>query len=116
MRWAGGVGHGYGFVLRGESHFEMKDGSRAGQYGYGLSLGGKTGLRDGDEVFPERDGVEVKFAVGIGLCGLCVLRSSSLEQHSHTGDGAVLWVVGDAADRAEDGGKRGQCGKNCYCK
>lgn len=107
LRGAGRVRYGDRFVLRGESHFEVKDGRGAGEYSDGLFLRGETGLQDGDEVFAERNGIEVEFAVGVGLCRLCVLRRFGFKQNGHTEDRAVLRVVGDAADGAENGSERG---------
>ena len=64
---AGGAETVIGLILRGQLQFEVEDGGGSGKNGYRLLDGGEAGVRNGDGVFGERDGVEVKLAVRIGL-------------------------------------------------
>jgi hypothetical protein len=83
----------------------MEDGCGSGKNGYGLLDGGEAGVRNGDGVFGERDGVEMELTVRIGLGGLGEFGGLRFEDYLDVRDRAMLRIVNDASDGAEDGGK-----------
>src|SRR5712691_842554 len=112
----GGIrGHSYGLSLRSQVQLEMQNRSRAGEHGYVLLLRGERRAGNADGIVSERDSIEMKLAVPIGLGGPGVIRSFGPQDDLSVRDRAVLWIVNDAADGAEDRGERsgGDKKENC---
>src|SRR5712692_4169064 len=65
-------GNGDGLILGGELEFEVENRRGSREDDQGLFLGGKIRLRNAYRVFAERNGVEMKVAIHIGLRGLRV--------------------------------------------
>ncbi len=93
--------------------FEVENRTRLGAYGDGLLLLRKILSRHGDGVIADGNGVEFKFAVVVGLLGLGIIGIVSFQRDLSIWDGAMLRVVDDAANAAEDCGVggvgRGEC-------
>ena len=71
--------------------------------------GCEAGLGDGDDVVAERDGGEGEGAVGGGAGRLGEGGVGGAEFDVGAGDGAVLGVVNDAVELAEDRGVGSRC-------
>ena len=78
--------------------------------------GNESWVRDGEYVFAERDGVKLKFARGICLNRFRELGIAGGEGDFGVGDGAMLWVMDQAAHSAKDGGQTGCSKKASDCK
>ena len=85
----------------------MEDGSGVGGQRDGLFCCVEAGLRDGDGVVAEGEGWDGEGAVLCGGGGFGEGGVGCAEFDVGVGDGAVLGVVNDAVELAEDGGSRG---------
>ena len=88
----------------------MENWRRAGEYGDGLLVGNERGIGYVDDVLTQRHGIEVKLAGGAGLGGLRVVRGKCLKHYFDVRNRAVLWIVNDAADTAENRGESADSG------
>ncbi len=93
-----------GLLHGAELQLEVEVWCGVGGQGEGLFCCREAGLRDGDDVVAEGDGGEREGAVGDGECGLGEGGVGRAEFDVGAGDGAVLRVVNDSVDLAEDGG------------
>ena len=86
----------------------MQDGSGAGKDGDDLFFRGEGGIgcADIDGILAERNGVEMKFAVGVRLRGQMKIGRLGFQSDLSAGNRTMLWVVNDAADGAKNGGSR----------
>ncbi|SRR6266849_8286396 len=94
----------------------MQNRSRTGEHGYVLLLSGERRAGNADGIVSERDSIEMKLAVPIGLGGHGVIRSFGLQDDLCARDRAVLWIVNDAADGAKDRGERSAGDKKENCE
>ena len=105
----GGLGvDGDGVGAGNNGELEVEDGRGSGGEGEGLGLGGEARFEDLDAVVADGDGGEGEGAVGACGDALGVGGVGSVEFDVCAGDGAVLGVVDNALDAAEDLGVGGQ--------
>ena len=112
-------GDGDIFIRRGHVQLEVHDGHRSRDDNDVLRNLREALTGDADGVFAERDGIELEFAVGVGGGAFCPVRRFGFERHHGVLNGAMLWVVHNAANGAVDVGERGGGDENerngeCY--
>ena len=71
----------------------------------------EAGAGNTDGVVAQRDGVELKFAVGVGVDGLGPVRRLCLQHYHGTLNGAMLRVMHYSADGAIDVSKSSNAGE-----
>ena len=78
-RWCNGFrltgvgGNSDGLVLRWKLEFQVENWRSAREYGDRLLVGHERRVGYVDDIFAQRDGVEVKFPGGVGQCGLRIV-------------------------------------------
>ena len=87
----------------------MQNRSRAGQHGYDLFFGRERSVGYRHRIFAQRDGIEMKLSVRVGLRCNCKVGRFCLQDDLNTGNRAMLRIVDDAAHGAEDGCQGGAC-------
>ena len=103
----GGVGRVFdrnGLLHGAELQLKVEDWCGVGGKGEALFGCSEASLGDGDDVVAEGDGGEREGAVGAGDDGLGEGRVGRTEFDVGAGDGAMLGVVNDSVDLAEDTG------------
>src|SRR6202000_516750 len=100
----GNVADGEGLLHGVELELKVEHGRGVGSEGVGLARGGETGGGDSDNVIADGDGSDGESS---GRGGECAHREGGvggLNFYVCAGDGAVLGIVYDAMDLAEDAG------------
>src|SRR5579872_786100 len=72
----------------------------------------KSLLRDRNGVVADGHGSEFKFSVAVGVLGLRPIGSLRFQDDVSGLNRAMLWIVDDSANRAEDGGEGDGAEKN----
>ncbi len=98
-------GHKYRFVLRGKAQLKVQNWRRAGEYGNALLVRGEVQVRNRDSVFAKRNSIKMKLPRIVRSRRQTELRRARFQNNFDAGNWAVLWIVDDAAHRAENRGK-----------